>query len=347
MFWDRFEQDNYNSVILARSGAGKSYLSKLEVLRYLYQGVEVAVVDPEDEYRKLAREVEGAYVHLGAPGVRINPFDVGPGDDAVVRQSLFIHSLLSVLLGGDVSADEKAAVDRALVKVYGDRLITSDVRTHRRAMPTMADLQRTLLADRAGAGIGRRLAPFVTGNYSAMFDGQTSLDERSHLVVYSLRDIPDALKGAMTMIVLDRVWQRVSDSRNRRKRLVTVDEAWLLMKDPAGARFLFRLAKAARKHWCGLTVVTQDAADLLGSELGQAVVANAATQILMRQAPQAIDQLSAAFKLSDGERSYLLTADRGFGIIAAGPRRVPFRALASDFEHELITTNPAEEEVDR
>src|SRR5205823_11186505 len=143
--------------------------------------------------------------------------------------------------------------------------------------------------------------------------GPTTTPPEGHLVVFSLRDIPDELKAAGTLLVLDAVWRRVSDPTRRRRRLVMVDEAWLLMRDDAGARFLFRLAKAARKHWCGLTVVTQDAADLLATELGQAVVANAATQVLLRQAPQTLPALASAFRLSTGEQQFLLGAERGEG----------------------------------
>jgi type IV secretory pathway VirB4 component len=165
-------------------------------------------------------------------------------------------------------------------------------------------------------------------------------------VVFSLRDLPDELKAAGTLLVLDSLWRRVSDPAGRRRRLVVVDEAWLLMREPEGARFLFRLAKSARKLWCGLTVVTQDAADLLGSELGQAVVANAATQVLLRQAPQTIEALAEAFRLSEGEKAFLLAARQGEGILAGGGERVAFRAVASSAEHRLVTSDPAELEGD-
>jgi len=161
--------------------------------------------------------------------------------------------------------------------------------------------------------------------------------------VISLRDLPEECKAAGTLLALDAVWRRVSDPDRRRRRLVVVDEACLLMRDFEGARFLFRMAKSARKHWCGLTVLTQDAADLLGTDLGQAVVANAATQILLRQAPQSIEALAEAFGLSAGEQTFLLAARRGEGLLAGGPdARIAFQTVASAEEHALITTNPAE-----
>lgn len=342
--WDRFAQDNHNSVILARSGAGKSYLAKLEALRSLYRGIEVFVVDPEDEYARLAGAVGGAYLHLGAPGVRLNPFDLAPGPEALTRRALFIHTLVAVLLGAKPDPGATAALDRAVLATYANAGITADPRTHGRPAPVLADLARNLEddPDPAAVATAARLAPFVTGSHRQLFDGPTTTRPEGHLVVVSLRDLADELKAVGTLLTLDAIWRRVADPTARKRRLVVIDEAWLLMRDPEGARFLYRAAKSARKHWCGLTVVTQDAGDLLGTDLGQAVVANAATQILLRQAPQTIDALVEAFGLSDGERAFLLGARRGEGLLAAGTERVGFQAVASPAEHALITTNPAE-----
>ena len=340
VLWDRFAQDNHNAVILARSGAGKSYLAKLEALRSLYAGIEVAVVDPEDEYRLLAEAVGGAYVHLGAPGVRVNPFDLQRGPDPLVRRALFVHTLVAVLLGEKLDPAATAALDRGIVAAYESVGITADPRSHGRPAPLLADLSKALEADGDPAAhtLAARLAPFVTGTHRGLFDGPTTTRPVGHLVVFSLRDLPGELKAAGTLLTLDAVWRRISDPDDRKRRLVTVDEAWLLMSDPAGAEFLFRMAKSARKHWAGLTVVTQDAADLLSSPLGQAVVANAATQILLRQAPQGIDALAEAFALSAGERAYLLGASRGQGLLAAGQDRVAFSVLASPAEDALART---------
>lgn len=364
--WDRFAQDNHNSVILARSGAGKSYLAKLEALRSLYQGIEIAVVDPEDEYRRLAETVGGAYVHLGAPGVRVNPFDLDASPDAapetsageggddsvgdepggalasgpVVRRALFVHTLVAVLLGEKPDPATAAALDRGIVSAYESAGITADPRSHARPAPLLRDLAAALDADGDPAAhtLAARLAPYVSGTHRGLFDGPTTTRPDGHLVVFSLRDLPDELKAAGTLLTLDAIWRRVSDPAKRKRRLVIVDEAWLLMAERSGAEFLFRMAKSARKHWAGLTVVTQDAADLLGSPLGQAVVANAATQILLRQAPQTIDTLAEAFGLSAGERAYLLGAARGHGLLAAGQDRVAFSVLASPAEDAICRT---------
>ncbi|MEV0623534.1 ATP-binding protein [Nonomuraea sp. NPDC050404] len=347
--WDRFAQDNHNSVVLARSGAGKSFFTKLETLRLLYQGVEVAVVDPEDEYARLAHAVGGTCLRLGASGVRWNPFDLPPShsprDDVLARRAMFLQTLIATMLGGTpLTPQTRAALDSAILATYAAAGITRDPGTWSRPAPLLADLVTTLTANAAaqvGAELAAQLAPYVTGSYRELFDGPTTTHPAGHLTVFSLRDLPEEMKAVGTLLALDAIWRRVANPRDRKKRLVVVDEAWLLMKEPEGARFLFRMAKAARKHWAGLAVVTQDAADLLGSELGQAIVANAASQILLRQAPQAIGAVGDAFDLTDGERQFLLTAERGEALLVAGPaRRAALSIVASPSEAALATTDP-------
>ncbi|MCK2238144.1 MULTISPECIES: VirB4 family type IV secretion system protein [unclassified Crossiella] len=357
--WDRFGEGmhNHNSVILGRSGAGKSYLVKLELLRSLYRGIEIAVVDPEDEYARLAAAVGGTYVHLGARDVRLNPFDLPihtrsdgrrtAPKDALVRRSLFLHTVIAVLVGNELEAAERAALDRGIAATYQSVGITADARTWTRPSPTLRTLRDQLATagqtgDRAAAELAARLHPFVEGAFKQLFDGPTTTNPEGHLVVFSLRDLPDELKAIGTLLTLDAVWRRVSNPAIRRPRLVVVDEAWLLMKEKSGAEFLFRMAKASRKHWAGLTVATQDTADVLGNDLGKAVVANAATQVLLRQASQAIDEITQTFDLSAGERQFLLSADRGQGLLSAGTQRVAFQSIASPTEHYLVTSNPAE-----
>ncbi|MEV0830178.1 VirB4 family type IV secretion system protein [Nonomuraea rubra] len=345
--WDRFAQDNHNSVTLARSGAGKSFFTKLEALRLLYHGVEVAVVDPEDEYARLARAVGGTCLRLGATGVRWNPLDLpaahGPHDDVLTRRALFLQTLISTMLATPLTANARAALDAAITDTHKAAGITRDPATWSRPAPLLADLVSTLKGRKPGAELAAQLAPYVSGSYRELFDGPTTTTPTGHLIVFSLRDLPDEVKAVGTLLALDAIWRRVANPCDRRKRLVVVDEAWLLMKEAEGARFLFRMAKAARKHWAGLAVITQDAADLLGTELGQAIVANAASQILLRQAPQAISAVGEAFDLSEGERQFLLTAERGQALMVAGPAsRVALTVVASPAETELITTDPAE-----
>ncbi|MUN35360.1 VirB4 family type IV secretion system protein [Actinomadura litoris] len=353
--WDRFAQDNYNSVTIARSGAGKSYFTKLETLRLLYQGVHIAVIDPEDEYQRLCHAVGGTHIALGAPGVCFNPFDLPDGkeDDTLIRRALFVQTLIAAMLGEPLTPAARSVLDRAVLAAYRTCGITADPRTWNRRAPLLADLtsQLDLYAQTgtpnacAAADLAARLAPFVTGSYRGMFAGPTSTRPHGHLIVFSLRDLPEETRTVGMLLALDAIWRQVTDPGDRRRRLVVVDEAWMLMREDEGARFLYRLAKSARKHWAGLAVVTQDAADLLGSDLGQAVIANSATQILLRQAPQAIDKIGAAFDLTDGEKGFLLAADRGQGLLcgtATGSDRAAFTAIASQHEHRLTTTDPAE-----
>lgn len=452
VFWDRWAADNYNSVILGRSGAGKSYLAKLELLRSLYTGVAAHVIDPEDEYSRLAAAVGATVIRLGDPAVRINPLDLDihthpdgratAAPDALTRRRLSLHTFLALALttaassagptgaeGGDLSSSERAVLDEAITATYARAGISDDPATWTRPAPLLRDLHHTLLTasasatstlnaagfddgggvepgritqildpDRASSnspdtpegdrdtgdadpedgneaagrdaalkkspspspsaapadselGMGRdvavdlarRLRPYVDGAFSGLFDGPTTHPPGGrHLVVWSLRELPDQLRGLATMLVLDTIWRTVTHPHDRRRRMVLVDEAWLLLQHPAGARFLLRAAKAGRKHWCGLTIATQDTADVLASDLGRAVIANSATQILLRQAPQAIDQVVEVFALSSGERAFLLTAERGEGLLTGGQCRAAFAALASPGEDDLITTDPAQ-----
>ncbi|WP_338767931.1 PrgI family protein [Nocardia vulneris] len=356
LFVDRFapEAHNHNLVILGRSGAGKSYLVKTEILRSLYRGIEQVVIDPEDEYRRLAETVGGTHIRLGIPGVRLNPFDLevhtrldgrrSAPPDALTRRKLFCHTLIQVLLSDQTPA-QRTALDTALTATYTAAGITEDPTTWTRPAPTLSGLRDQLnrLNSPAADELAAALHPFVgDGAYAGLLDGPTTTDPEGGLIVFSLRELPEELKTIGTLLVLDATWRRVSHPGNRRPRMITVDEAWLLMRQPAGAQFLYRAAKSFRKHWAGLTVATQDCADVCSTELGKAIVSNAATQILLRQAPQAIDEVASAFHLSDGEQQFLLAAARGAGLLAVGGDRAVFGSLASLTENAIITTDPGE-----
>ncbi|MEV8023040.1 ATP-binding protein [Streptomyces sp. NPDC086554] len=351
VLWDRFAQDNYNSITLARSGAGKSYLAKLELLRLLFTGVTASVIDPEDEYVRLAQAVGGQVIALGADGVRLNPFDLPATsdtttDDAFTRRVLFLHTFLTVLFGGTLSAAEKAVLDRAILSTYARCGITADPRTWRRTPPQLDDLAAILTgdADPTATNLAHRLAPYTTGSHARLFNGPSTTTTTGHLVVFALRQLPEEVKAPAMLLALDAIWRRVASPGRPGRHVVLVDEAWLLMREGAGARFLFKMAKAARKHWTGLAVITQDADDVLASPLGRAIVSNAATQILLRQAPQAIDQITENFHLSHGEREFLLSAARGEALLLTGDRRhkVALISVAAPGEHEVITTDPGE-----
>ena len=344
VFIDRFALENHNQVILARSGAGKSYLAKVHILRSLYAGIEVLVVDPENEYERLARAVGGTVIRLGPGRDRLNPLDLALAGkaEAVTEQALFVSTVVSTLLA-EISGQERAALDRAVLGAYEEAGITPDPRTHARPAPLLGHVLGQLRRMPDGQDFAERLEPYTSGSRRALFDTPTTVRPEGHLVVFSLRDLSDELKTAGTLLALDSIWRRVARGK-RRPRLVVVDEAWWLVGagGGTGAQFLQRLAKSARKNWCGLTAITQEVGDLLSTELGQAVVANAAHQVLLGQEAQQIETLARVFNLSDGERNYLLTCDRGHGILSVGTERAAIQVVASEVEHGLATSDPAE-----
>jgi type IV secretory pathway VirB4 component len=345
VWWDRWAQHNHNSIVLARSGAGKSYLVKLEILRSLADGVHVGVIDPEDEYIRLADAVDATVIQLGAPGIRLNPLDIPPGDtrpDALTQRALFVDRLVSVLIGQQPPPAERAALDKAVTAAYTAAGMSNDPATWRRQAPLLRDVADALQAQPgpAGPSLAARLSPWTTGSFRDMFDGPTTTQPTGQLIVWSTRQLADELRAPGMLLALDAIWRDVdtpSPAAGRIRRLVIVDEAWTLLRDGEGAKFLYKLSKQARKRRAGLTVLTQDSGDLLSSELGQAVVANCATQVLMRQSPQAIDRITAAFGLTGGEAQVLLSAQRGQGLLLAGTHRVGFQAVASRQEHLLCT----------
>ena len=234
-------------------------------------------------------------------------------------------------------------LDRAILASYERAGITSDPRTHRRPVPLLPDVVGCLREMPDGLMLAARLDPYVTGSFRGLFDGPTTVRPEGHLVVFSLRGLPDELRAPGTLAALDAIWQRVTRGEPK-PRIVVVDEAWLLLRSGGeeSARFLQRFAKSARKHWCGLTTITQDVSDVMATDLGQAVVTNASHQVLLGQSPQAIEMLARAFNLSEGEKAYLLTCDQGQGILIEGTERAALRVVASEREHELATSKPAE-----
>ena len=306
--FDRFAADNYNSVVLARSGAGKSYLAKLEALRLLYRGVQVFIVDPEDEYRRLCEAVGGAYLPLAGPrAVTLNPLDHAAGRLAPTRSPSGSPSSPSSSSCSPAALDGRRA---RRARPRRPRRLPPAAGRDRGAAPARSRPRAATSRRRGGPGARRAVrARSRPGRSPASSRRRRASGPTGELVCFSLRGLPERLKPAALLLCLDDDLAQRSSEPSRR-RCVLVDEAWLVMREPAGARFLHRLAKSARKRWCGLTTITQDAGDLLATELGQAIVANAASQVLLRQAPQAIDRVAEAFRLTEGEARYLLTLPR-------------------------------------
>ncbi|WP_239648629.1 VirB4 family type IV secretion system protein [Nocardiopsis chromatogenes] len=345
VLWDRFGGglDNHNAVYLAASGAGKSYAAKLELLRSLMVGVQAAVIDPEDEYAALCESVGGTRIALGAEG-RINPFDIPEGaKDGFTGRCLFAHTLTAAMVGA-LSAEEAAALDRAVITAYTCAGITRDPATWDRPAPLLRDVVQALEDDDEpeGAGLAAKVARYTTGSAAPLFDGPTTADASAeHLTVFSLRHLPEEARTIGMLLALDRTWNTVEHG-DPMPRLITVDEGWVLLGNPVGAHYLYKLAKAGRKRWCGLTVITQDVGDVLATDLGKAVVANAATAVLGRQAAQNLDAVAGAFELSEGEKHMVATAGRGQALLVGESHRAGFHPFASPTEHALITTDPAE-----
>lgn len=347
VFCDRFSLDNYNQVVLAESGKGKSYFTKLVALRSLCHGIEVLVVDPENEYLRLAESVGGAVIKLGADGDRVNPLDLTPDGtaDPFFRQALFAQTVLQTLLGESTS-DDKALLDEAVIDAYRKAGISSDPRTHRRPAPLISEVIAWLSSLKDGGSLAARLRPYTEGAHRGLFDGPTGIRPEGHLVVFALRDLPRELRATGMLLALESIRRRVV-SGEQRPRIVVVDEAWQILNtdQPLVADFLETLARSARKYHCGLTTVTQNIGDVVSSDLGGAILTNSASQVLFGQKPQDLDALAKAFDLSEGECSFLASCDRGQALLCVGHQRAALEVISSDREHPACTTDPAELEA--
>ncbi|MDQ2973712.1 MAG: DUF87 domain-containing protein [bacterium] len=363
VIFDRFSLENGNSVVFAKSGAGKSFTVKLEALRSMMFGTEVFIIDPENEYQRMAEAVGGAYVRLSLSSVtRINPFDLPKvidteeeADNPLRSNLITLHGLLRLMMGGAqaqmanqgnammpaLSPAEEADLDAALIETYAKAGITNDPLTHGSLAPTIADLYETLLhMGGSGPQLAQRLRKYTTGTFAGIFSQQSNIDINNPLVVFNIRDLEDELRPVAMYIVLNFIWNKTKSDRKR--RILVVDEAWQLMKYEDSASFLFSLAKRARKYNLGITTITQDVEDFMGSRMGRAIVANASMQILLKQSTSAVDVLSDTFKLTSEEKKRLSQFPVGQGLFFAGQNHVHIQIAASPTETSLITTNPGD-----
>lgn len=357
VIFDRFSLENANMVVFAKSGAGKSFTVKLEALRSMMTGSEVIIIDPENEYQKLADAVGGSYIRLSLNAdTRINPFDLprvidsDEADDALRANLVTLHGLFRLMLGGtqvtamgipmsSLNPAEEADLDQALIDTYARVGITSDPLTHNSPPPTIADLYDTLLhMGGSGPQLAQRLRKYTTGTFAGIFSQQSNIDINNPMVVFNIRDLEDELRPVAMYIVLSHIWNITRT--NQKKRMLIVDEAWQLMKYDDSANFLFSLAKRARKYYLGLTTITQDVEDFMSSKMGRAIVANSSMQLLLKQSSTAVDVLSDVFKLTDEEKKRLANFPIGQGLFFAGQNHVHVQIVASSTEQDLITTNP-------
>jgi len=357
VIFDRFTLENANMVVFAKSGAGKSFAVKLEALRSMMLGADILIIDPENEYQRLAEAVGGSYIRLSLnSSTRINPFDLPrvidseDADDALRANLVTLHGLLRQMMGGSqvaasgavmpaLTPAEEADLDQALIDTYARAGITSDPLTHNSPPPTIGDLYETLVhMGGSGPQLAQRLRKYTSGTFAGIFSQQSNIDINNPMVVFNIRDLEEELRPVAMYIVLSHIWNRTR--AEQKKRMLIVDEAWQLMKYDDSANFLFSLAKRARKYYLGLTTISQDVEDFMSSKMGRAIVANSSMQLLLKQSSSAVDVLSDVFKLTEEEKKRLSNFPVGQGLFFAGQSHVHLQIIASATEQDLITTNP-------
>ncbi len=348
ILFDRFKLENANMVIFAKSGAGKSYFMKLEILRSMMFDTSVIVIDPENEYRHLAETVDGSFIHmsLNSP-FHINPFDLPKKRDDQENFDGLLRSNIATLIGllhlmlGSVTAEEDSILDQALRETYAVRDITgkTDLSTLTPAsFPTMSDLYEVLRNMEGTESLSARLEKYTQGIFSGFLNHPSNITMQNQFVVFNIRDLEEELRPIAMYLILHYVWNEMRSELKR--RLVVVDEAWIMMQNDDAASFLFGIAKRARKYYCGLTTITQDIGDFMGSRYGKPIVTNSSLQLLLRQSPASIDVVTETFYLTDHEKFLLLESAVGEGIFFAGSKHVAIKVVASYSEDQIITSNP-------
>jgi conjugal transfer ATP-binding protein TraC len=346
ILFDRFSLENYNSVTFAKSGAGKSYCTKLEILRSLMFDTEVIVIDPEREYEYLADTVGGRYFNISLSSEHhINPFDLAiPREDEnpadILRNNIItLVGLFRIMLGG-LSPEEDAIIDKAITETYALKDITPDANFAQIEPPLLSDFELVLSGMEGSESLVQRLSKYTKGTWSGFMNRPTNVDMNKKLIVFSVRDMEDDLKPVAMYIITHHIWNAVR--KELRKRLLIIDEAWWMMKAQDTASFLFGIAKRGRKYYLGLSTITQDVNDFLQSPYGTAMITNSSIQLLLRQSPTSVDLVQQTFKLSDEEKYLLLESDVGEGIFFAGLKHVAIKIIASYTEDQIITSDPSQ-----
>ncbi len=349
VIFDRFQLENANTVVFAKAGAGKSYFVKLEILRSLMLGTEVIIIDPEREYEELSKAVNGLYISFSQDkGSKMNPFELSgvrdEGDDELRMKLLALHGFFKILFGGLTNVEE-SILDKALILTYREKGITFDPATQNNKPPLLEDMYKVLkgMAENEAHDLARRMEKYIIGSGAGIFNEASNFEINNPFTVFSIRDLQEELKPLAMYLMLDFIWTKIR--KDRRRRMLVVDEAWYMMQSLDSATFMYSIAKRARKYYLGLTTITQDVADFLNNDMGKAIISNSSMQILMKQSPSAVDKLQTVFNLSDGEKNFLLSCDRGQGLFFAGANHVAIEIISSQAEHELITTDPKELEA--
>jgi len=341
---DRFALTNANSIIFAQSGAGKSYTAKVEILRQLMQGAKVIVIDPEREYKQLAKSVNGTYIRLSAKSKeKINPFDFSTqtitGENALSQQIQDLTQIVSLMVG-NLSPEEKAVVDKALIKTYKKKGFTINGKNKiSKDFPKLKDFYQVLKTMKQ-KDLATNLEKFVKGSLATVFDKKTNIKLNNRLVVFDIKDLPESIRPIMMMIVANFVNSEVKSKPQ--KRILVIDEGWLLLDNQDSAKFISGLTRRARKYFLGVSIISQQANDFLNSNEGRAIASQSALRILLKQDTTTIKKVSKEFNLSSYEEQFLLTCDRGEALIIADQNHVSVKIVASDKEHGLLTTDPRE-----
>ncbi|MCM2338938.1 MAG: DUF87 domain-containing protein [Burkholderiales bacterium] len=346
VIFDRFSLENYNSVTFAKSGSGKSYATKLEILRSLMFDVDVIVIDPEREYEYLAEAVGGRYFNISlSSDHHINPFDLPvPREDEstedVLRSNIInLVGLFRLMLGG-LTPEEDSMVDRAISETYAIKDITPDSDFTNIEPPLLSDFEMVLAGMEGSDSVMQRLVKYTKGSWSTFLNRPSNVDINKKFVVFSVRDMEDELKPVAMYIVMHYIW--ITVRKNLKKRLLVVDEAWWMMKSEDTASFLYSIAKRGRKYYLGLSTITQDAADFMKSPYGVPIVTNSSIQLLLKQSPTTIDVLQKTFNLTDEEKYLLLESGVGEGIFFAGLKHVAIKVISSYTEDQIITSDPSQ-----
>lgn len=339
IIFDRFTLENANSVILGKSGGGKSFMVKLESLRLLMMGNDVIIIDPENEYKKLSESVGGEFVEFSLSSqYKINPFDLSTVEiepDELSNKILDLHSLMRVIMG-ELTPSQDALLDRALVLTYKEKGISQDPETFKNEPPLLEDLYKILTGMETAEGkeLADRLEKFVRGSAAGIFNHKSNFDIKNPFTVFGIRDLEENLRPVAMYIVLDYVWNRIR--KDKRRRVLIVDEAWYLIKQKDSGAYLYSFAKRARKYQLGLTTITQDVEDFLSTDEGKAIITNSSLQVILKQSTAAVEKISETFYLTGGEKHFLLSAGVGEGLFFAGHSHVGIKVIASDEEKNLI-----------
>jgi len=346
VIFDRFSMPNYNSVVFATAGAGKSYMIKLEAMRSLMLGSEIIVIDPENEYKDLCEAVGGQYVAFGyGEDSKINPFDLSlveeEGENALNAKILSLHKLFKTMIG-EMDPMDESILDRAIMDAYKMKGITPDPESQSKEPPLIEDLYKSLIGmeDPKAQMLAARFEKFIKGSFAGIFNQKTTINLENSFVVFGVRNLEEALRPLAMHVILDYIWTVVK--KTLKKRILVVDEAWYMMQYPDSASFLRGIVKRGRKYYLGVTTITQDVDDFLETPFGKEIVTNSSIQILLKQHSAAIDKVGEIFYLSEGEKQLLLAADKGEGIFFAGQNHVAIKVIASEEEDRLISSNPEE-----